>query len=52
MLRKTRHESYDPINIEIIGDHSSWVLKDSPPLLTSEEVETLHNDLANMTNFK
>ncbi|XP_058732906.1 uncharacterized protein LOC131604488 [Vicia villosa] len=47
--RKTRHGSYDPINIETIGDHSSWVLEDSPPLLTNEEVEALRNDLANMT---
>ncbi|XP_058770291.1 uncharacterized protein LOC131643935 [Vicia villosa] len=48
-LRKTRHGSYDPINIETIGDHSSWVLEDSPPLLTNEELEALRNDLANMT---
>ena len=41
--------SYDPINIETIADHSSWVLEDSPPLLTNEELEALQNDLANMT---
>ncbi|CAI8586277.1 unnamed protein product [Vicia faba] len=47
--RKIRNGSYDPINIEIIADHSSWVLEDSPPLLTNEELEALRNDLANMT---
>ena len=49
MLRKIRNGSYDPINIETIADHSSWVLEDSPPLLINEELEALRNDLANMT---
>lgn len=49
VLKKIRHESYDPINIETIGDNSSWILEDSPSLLTNKEVEALHNDLTNMT---
>lgn len=49
VFRKSRHQSYDPTNAETLGDHSDWVLEDSPPLLTNEEMEALRNDLANMT---
>ena len=31
-----------------LDDHSNWVLEESPPFLTCEEVEALRNDLANM----
>ncbi|XP_057415191.1 uncharacterized protein LOC130710356 [Lotus japonicus] len=46
---RLRHQSYDPINFEVIEDHSNWVMEDSPPFLTVEEVDALRNDLANMT---
>ncbi|WJX31324.1 hypothetical protein P8452_19762 [Trifolium repens] len=46
--RDKKKQNYDPINFETLGDHSDWVLEDSPPFLTIEEVEALRNDLANM----
>lgn len=49
MFRKKRNHGYDPINLETIGDHSSWVLEESPPLLTNEELDSLRGDLASMT---
>ncbi|XP_058761846.1 uncharacterized protein LOC131635252 [Vicia villosa] len=47
--RTKKKQNYDPINFETFGDHSNWVLEDSPPLLTIEEVEALRKDLASMT---
>ncbi|GAU37887.1 hypothetical protein TSUD_395710 [Trifolium subterraneum] len=47
--RKKRQQNYDPINVETFGEHSNWVLEDSPPLLSNEEVEELRNNIANMT---
>ncbi|XP_058780825.1 uncharacterized protein LOC131654918 [Vicia villosa] len=44
-----KKQNYDPINFETLGDHSNWVLEDSPPFLTIEEVEALRKDLASMT---
>ncbi|XP_072054988.1 uncharacterized protein [Arachis hypogaea] len=32
-----------------IEDHSEWILEDSPPFLTLEEIDALRNDLANMS---
>ncbi|XP_057429892.1 uncharacterized protein LOC130722998 [Lotus japonicus] len=46
---RLKRQSYDPINFETIDDHSDWVLEESPPFLTNEEVDALHNDLANIT---
>jgi hypothetical protein len=48
IYRDKKKQNYDPINFETLGDHSDWVLEDSPPFLTIEEVEALRNDLANM----
>ncbi|XP_058785191.1 uncharacterized protein LOC131660077 [Vicia villosa] len=47
--RTKKKQNYDPINFETLGDHSNWVLEDSPPFLTVEEVEALRKDLASMT---
>ncbi|XP_058749247.1 uncharacterized protein LOC131622210 [Vicia villosa] len=47
--RTKKKQNYDPINFETLGDHSNWVLEDSPPFLTIEEVEALRKDLASMT---
>ncbi|KAF1897971.1 hypothetical protein Lal_00032733 [Lupinus albus] len=44
-----RHQNYDPINLEIFEDHSHFILEESPPFLTVEEVEALRNDLANIS---
>jgi hypothetical protein len=49
IYRDKKKQKYDPINFETLGDHSDWVLEDSPPFLTIEEVEALRNDLASMT---
>jgi hypothetical protein len=49
IYRDKKKQNYDPINFETLGDHSDWVLEDSPPFLTIEEVEALRNDLASMT---
>ena len=49
MFRKKRQQSYDPINLEALGDHVDWVMEDSPSFLTNEEVDTLRKDLTNMT---
>ncbi|CAK8543124.1 unnamed protein product [Lathyrus sativus] len=49
IYRNKKKQNYDPINFEILGDHSDWVLEDSPPFLTIEEVEALRKDLASMT---
>ncbi|KAH1189127.1 hypothetical protein GmHk_20G056957 [Glycine max] len=35
-------------SLKTLDDHSNWVLEESPPFLTCEEVEALRNDLANM----
>ncbi|KAF1871972.1 hypothetical protein Lal_00012190, partial [Lupinus albus] len=43
-----RHQNYDPINLEIYEDHSHFILEESPPFLTVEEIEALRNDLANI----
>ncbi|KAK2423008.1 hypothetical protein QL285_033495 [Trifolium repens] len=48
IYRDKKKQNYDPINFETLGDHSDWVLEDSPPFLTIEEVEALRHDLANM----
>ncbi|XP_058746999.1 uncharacterized protein LOC131619985 [Vicia villosa] len=47
--RTKKKQNYDPINFETLGDHSNWVLEDSPPFLTIEEVKALRKDLASMT---
>ncbi|XP_058732709.1 uncharacterized protein LOC131604274 [Vicia villosa] len=47
--RTKKKQNYDPINFETLGDHSNWVLEDSPPFLTIEEVLALRKDLASMT---
>ncbi|XP_072069452.1 uncharacterized protein [Arachis hypogaea] len=44
-----RKQSYDPICLDTFDDHSDWILEDSPPFLTLEEVDALRNDLANMS---
>jgi hypothetical protein len=49
IYRDKKKQNYDPINFETLGDRSDWVLEDSPPFLTIEEVEALRNDLASMT---
>jgi hypothetical protein len=48
IYRDKKKQNYDPINFETLGDHSDWVLEDSPPFLTIEEVEALRHDLTNM----
>ncbi|XP_057425784.1 uncharacterized protein LOC130719161 [Lotus japonicus] len=48
-VNRLMQQSYDPINFEVSDDHSDWVMEDSPPFLTLEEVNALRNDLANMT---
>ncbi|XP_058769027.1 uncharacterized protein LOC131642877 [Vicia villosa] len=47
--RNKKKQNYDPIKFETLGDHSNWVLEDSPSFLTIEEVEALLKDLASMT---
>ncbi|KAK7386773.1 hypothetical protein VNO78_27109 [Psophocarpus tetragonolobus] len=44
-----RHQNYDPISFETLDDHSNWVMEESPPFLSKEEVEVLRNDLAIMS---
>ncbi|XP_019418493.1 PREDICTED: uncharacterized protein LOC109329267 [Lupinus angustifolius] len=44
-----RHQNYDPINLETFEDHSHFILEESPPFLTVEEIEALRNDLANIS---
>ena len=44
-----RKQSYDPICLDAFEDHSEWIMEDSPPFLTPEEVDALRNDLANMS---
>ncbi|XP_057743583.1 uncharacterized protein LOC130961627 [Arachis stenosperma] len=44
-----RKQSYDPICLDTFDDHSDWILEDSLPFLTPEEVDALRNDLANMS---
>ncbi|XLU24295.1 hypothetical protein S245_060361, partial [Arachis hypogaea] len=44
-----RKQSYDPICLDTFNEHSDWILEDSPPFLTPEEVDALRNDLANMS---
>ncbi|XP_058757617.1 uncharacterized protein LOC131630890 isoform X2 [Vicia villosa] len=51
ICRTKKKQNYDPINFEILGDHSNWVLEDFPPFLTIEEVEALRKDLANELNL-
>ncbi|KAH1265150.1 hypothetical protein GmHk_01G000908 [Glycine max] len=46
---RLRQQNYDPINSETPDDHFNWVLEESPSFLTCEEMEALHNDLANMS---
>ncbi|KAL4372740.1 hypothetical protein AHAS_Ahas05G0012000 [Arachis hypogaea] len=46
---RMRKQSYDPICLDAFEDHSEWIMKDSPPFLTPEEVDALWNDLANMS---
>ncbi|KAK7259916.1 hypothetical protein RIF29_25531 [Crotalaria pallida] len=42
-------QNYDPINFETFEDHSHFILEESPPFLTSKEVEALRNDLAKIS---
>jgi len=44
-----RHQNYDPINLETFEDHSQFILEESPPFLTIEEIEALRNDIANIS---
>ncbi|RYR34326.1 hypothetical protein Ahy_A10g049135 [Arachis hypogaea] len=44
-----RKQVYDPICLDAFKDHSEWILEDSPPFLTPEEVDALLNDLTNMS---
>ena len=44
-----RKQSYDPICLDAFEDHSEWIMEDSPPFLTPEEVDALRNDLVNMS---
>ncbi|XP_057734634.1 uncharacterized protein LOC130950101 [Arachis stenosperma] len=44
-----RNQVYDPICLDAFEDHSEWILEDSPPFLTPEEIDALRNDLANMS---
>ncbi|XP_025702697.1 uncharacterized protein [Arachis hypogaea] len=46
---RMRKQSYDPICLDAFEDHSEWIMEDSPPFLTLEEVDALRNDLANMS---
>ncbi|KAL4326853.1 hypothetical protein AHAS_Ahas13G0041600 [Arachis hypogaea] len=46
---RMRKQSYDPICLDAFEDHSEWIMEDSPPFLTPEEVDALRNDLANMS---
>lgn len=46
--KKLKNQNYDPISLETLDDHSDWILEESPPYLTTEEVESLRNELANM----
>ncbi|RZC17007.1 hypothetical protein D0Y65_010041 [Glycine soja] len=48
-LRKKGQQCYDPINLETLDDLVDWIMEDSPPFLTNEEVDALRKDLANMT---
>ncbi|XP_061363637.1 uncharacterized protein LOC133307195 [Gastrolobium bilobum] len=44
-----KHQNYDPINFETFEEHSNWVLEESPPYLTVEEMEALRTELAHMS---
>ncbi|MED6108743.1 hypothetical protein PIB30_026963 [Stylosanthes scabra] len=44
-----KKQCYDPISLDAFEDHSDWILEESPPFLTPEEIDALRNDLANMT---
>ncbi|KAL4373531.1 hypothetical protein AHAS_Ahas05G0091100 [Arachis hypogaea] len=46
---RMRKQSYDPICLDAFEDHSEWIMEDSSPFLTLEEVDALRNDLANMS---
>ncbi|XP_015950221.1 uncharacterized protein LOC107475100 [Arachis duranensis] len=46
---RMRKQSYDPICLDAFEDHSEWIMEDSPPFLTPEEVDALRNDLTNMS---
>ena len=45
MLRKKKQQSYDPINLETLNDNVDWIMEDSPPFLTNEEVDALRKPL-------
>ncbi|QHO37695.1 uncharacterized protein DS421_4g113710 [Arachis hypogaea] len=34
-----RKQVYDPICLDVFEDHLEWILEDSPPFLTLEEVD-------------
>ncbi|KAL4394155.1 hypothetical protein AHAS_Ahas02G0123700 [Arachis hypogaea] len=36
-----RNQIYDPICLDVFEDHSEWILEDSPPFLTPEEIDAL-----------
>ncbi|XP_015953522.1 uncharacterized protein LOC107477941 [Arachis duranensis] len=46
---RMRKQSYDQICLDAFEDHLEWIMEDSPPFLTPEEVDALRNDLANMS---
>lgn len=49
IYRNKKKQNHGPINLEILGDHSDWMLEDSPSFLTIEEVKLLRSDLTSMT---
>ncbi|KEH25807.1 transmembrane protein, putative [Medicago truncatula] len=45
-----KKQNYDLINFETLEeDYEDWVLEDSPPFLTFEDLEALRKDLSTMT---
>jgi len=42
---RLKHQGYDPINFKTLNEHSNWVLEESLPFLTVEEVEALYKTL-------
>jgi hypothetical protein len=49
IYRNKKKQNYDFINFETLGDHFDWMLENSLPFLTIEEVEA---QFENPTYFK
>ncbi|CAM8881132.1 unnamed protein product [Rhodiola kirilowii] len=47
--KQSMHKKYEPIKFETFDVHSNWVMEESTPYPTNEEVDDLLNDLASMT---